>query len=339
MKQKVLITGGLGYIGSHTSVKLLEKDYDIVVVDNLSNCKFDVKDKIKSLAKKDFAFFDGDIRDRSFLRKIFLNNKIDNVIHFAGLKQVGQSEEYPLKYYENNVTGSLNLFLEMKTAGVKSIIFSSSASVYGASNLRICSENSALKPVSVYGKTKLIVENILRDLHSSDPNWKIINLRYFNPVGAHSSGLIGDDPKNEATNLVPFICRVVMFKNEELLIFGDDYNTIDGTGRRDYIHVEDLADGHIAALKKLSESNIKTLCIPINLGTGKSYSVLEVINAFEKASGRKIPYRITKRRPGDVGEVCANPNFANTFLNWNAMHNLDKMCSDTFKWIQMNSNL
>ena len=266
MKKKILVTGGLGFIGSHTSLKLLQKDYEIIILDNLSNSKIEVKNVISTLTNKDFEFIEGDIRNKNLLRKIFEKNHIDFVIHFAGLKSVINSGKLPLEYYENNVLGSLILFQEMKFAGIKSLVFSSSASVYGNSKLKKCSENAPLDPVSVYGKTKLIIENILKDLYSSDSSWKIINLRYFNPIGAHPSGLLCEDPNLEATNLIPLITKVAQGKSKELLVFGGDYNTSDGTGKRDYIHVEDLANGHIAALEKMQLQT--SLCIDVNLGTG-----------------------------------------------------------------------
>ena len=328
LKKKILVTGGLGFIGSHTSLKLLQKDYEIIILDNLSNSKIEVKSIISSLTNKDFEFIEGDIRNKNLLRKIFEKNHIDFVIHFAGLKSVINSGKLPLEYYENNVLGSLILFQEMQFAGIKSLVFSSSASVYGNSKLKKCSENAPLDPVSVYGKTKLIIENILKDLYSSDSSWKIINLRYFNPIGAHPSGLLCEDPNSEATNLIPLITKVAQGKSEELLIFGGDYNTSDGTGKRDYIHVEDLANGHIAALEKMQLQT--SLCIDVNLGTGVSYSVLDVIKTFEKVSKRKIPYRITNRRQGDLEELCADPEYANNFLNWRAQYDLEKMCLDSW---------
>ena len=328
MKKKILVTGGLGFIGSHTSLKLLQKDYEIIILDNLSNSKIEVKNVISSLTNKDFEFIEGDIRNKNLLRKIFEKNHIDFVIHFAGLKSVINSGKLPLEYYENNVLGSLILFQEMKFAGIKSLVFSSSASVYGNSKLKKCSENAPLDPVSVYGKTKLIIENILKDLYSSDSSWKIINLRYFNPIGAHPSGLLCEDPNLEATNLIPLITKVAQGKSEELLIYGGDYNTSDGTGKRDYIHVEDLANGHIAALEKMQLQT--SLCIDVNLGTGVSYSVLDVIKTFEKVSKRKIPYRITNRREGDIDELCADPEYAHNILNWRAQYDLEKMCLDSW---------
>lgn len=336
MKNKILITGGLGFIGSHTSLKLLENNYEIIILDNLSNSKIEVRKRLKRLAKKDFEFLEGDIRDSKLLRKLFENNIIDCVIHFAGLKATGESEKYPLDYYDNNVKGSLVLFQEMKLANVKSIIFSSSASVYGNAASIKCKEETELNPISVYGKTKLIIEDILKNIHKSQPEWKIINLRYFNPSGAHSSGIIGEDSRGNPTNLIPFINEVALGKKDMLLVFGNDYNTLDGTGKRDYIHIDDLAQGHLSALKKLSKEN--NICTDINLGTGKSYSVLEVIKAFESASGKNIPYTIMKRREGDISEICADPSYANNFLGWEAKFDLARMCVDSWRWKTMNPN-
>ena len=336
MNKKILITGGLGFIGSHTCLKLLENNYEIVVLDNLSNSKVQVRSRISELAKKDFDFVEGDIRDRDLLNNLFKKNTIDCVIHFAGLKAAGESEKYPLEYYDNNVIGSLVLFQEMKLANIKSIIFSSSASVYGNSSSIKCTEETDLNPVSVYGKTKLIIEDILKNLYRSQSKWKIINLRYFNPIGAHNSGIIGEDSKSNPTNLIPFITEVALGKKDQLLVFGNDYNTPDGTGRRDYIHIDDLARGHLFALEKLNKEN--NICTDINLGTGKAYSVIEVVNAFERASGKKIPYKIIGRREGDIDEICADPTYAANIINWKAKFDLDRMCSDVWKWKNMNPN-
>ena len=251
-----------------------------------------------------------------------------------GLKAVADSEIYPLEYYENNVIGSLNLFKEMASANIKSLVFSSSATVYGNPKPPICKENNPLNPVNVYGKTKLIIEDALRDIRKADPEWKIINLRYFNPVGAHPSGLIGEDPKGTPSNLMPFISQIAIGRRKKLLVFGDDYNTSDGTGRRDYIHVEDVAIAHVAALEKIFEGDL--LHMDINLGTGKSYSVLEVVKTFESVSLKKIPYQITKRRSGDLAEFYADPTLANTILNWNAKFDLRKMCLDAWNWQSRN---
>ena len=336
MKKKILITGGLGFIGSHTSLKLLENNYEIIILDNLSNSKLQVISRIKKLAKKDFEFIEGDIRDRKLLHKLFKNDVIDSVIHFAGLKAASESEKYPLDYYDNNVIGSLVLFQEMKVANIKSIIFSSSASVYGNAYTKKCKEGTKLNPVSVYGKTKLIIEDILKNLYRSEPGWQIINLRYFNPIGAHSSGSMGEDSRENPTNLLPFLTEVALGKRDHLLVFGNDYNTFDGTGKRDYIHIDDLARGHLIALEKLNKEN--NICTNINLGTGKSYSVLEVINAFEIASGKKIPYKIIGRRKGDIDEIYADPNYAADFLGWEAKFDLNRMCSDVWRWKKMNPN-
>ncbi len=334
MKDAILITGGIGYIGSHTSLKLLEAGYKIIILDNLSNSYLEVKNRIEELANKKFEFIHGDIRDKNLLKRIFQDNNINSVIHFAGLKSVADSEIYPLEYYENNVIGSLTLFKEMAYAKIKSLVFSSSATVYGVPKEAICKEISPLNPVNVYGKTKLIIEDALRDIKKADPEWQIINLRYFNPVGAHPSGMIGEDPKGNPNNLMPFISQIAIGRKKKLLVFGDDYNTPDGTGRRDYIHVEDVAIAHVAALKKIIEGDL--LHMDINLGTGKSYSVLEVVKTFESVSLKKIPYQITKRRAGDLAEFYADPTLANTVLNWTAKNDLKKMCLDTWNWQSKN---
>ena len=336
MKKKILVTGGLGFIGSHTALKLLENHYEIIILDNFSNSKLQVIRRIKKLAKKDFTFIEGDIRNRELLRKLFKKDVIDSVIHFAGLKAAGESEKYPLDYYDNNVVGSLVLFQEMKLANIKSIIFSSSASVYGNAPINKCKEETKLNPISVYGKTKLIIEDILKDLYRSQPGWQIINLRYFNPIGAHPTGSMGEDSKENPTNLLPFLTEVALGKRDHLFVFGNDYDTFDGTGKRDYIHIDDLARGHLLALEKLRKEN--NICTDINLGTGKSYSVLEVINAFELASGKKIPYKIIGRREGDIDEICADPTYAFNFLGWEAKFDLNRMCSDAWRWKEMNPN-
>ena len=336
MKKKILVTGGIGFIGSHTVIKLLERNYEIIVVDNLSNSDFEVKSRIRSLIGKDFEFVKGDIRDRYLLRSIFKEKIVEHVIHFAGLKAVGDSEKYPLDYYSNNVIGSLTLFQEMQKANIKSIIFSSSASVYGNSKYKKCPETAPLKPISVYAKTKLIVEEILKNLHASDPEWKVINLRYFNPIGAHCSGQIGEAPKDIPKNLLPYITNVALDPSKKLLIFGDDYDTPDGTGKRDYIHVEDLAEGHLVSLEKLIKE--KSICTDINLGTGQPYSVLEIVKTFERISGKVIPYEITDRRKGDISEICADTSYAYKFLNWKAKYDLDKMCEDAWRWSKKNPN-
>ena len=335
-KKKILVTGGNGYIGSHTSIKLIEAGYSILIYDNLQNSSFEIIDRIKSLTKKDFEFIQGDIRDKGVLKKIFKNNCISSVIHFAGLKAVGESEENPLDYYDNNVLGSLNLFQEMKLANVKSIVFSSSATVYGDPINPKCKETTPLKPINVYGKTKLIVEKILEDIYKSNPSWRIINLRYFNPIGSHRSGIIGENPTGIPNNLIPFISQVAAGKRDKLLVFGDNYDTPDGTGKRDYIHVEDIARGHIAALNKIEKSI--DLFENINLGTGKSYSVFELIKDYEEVSGKRIPYEVTDRRNGDIAEVYADPEYARKFLKWEASYGLRRMIEDSWRWQQNINN-
>jgi UDP-glucose 4-epimerase len=331
----ILVTGGTGYIGSHVTVQLLEAGYEVIILDNLSNSKKTVIEKIKKITQKDLSFTEGDIRDKDILKNLFSRNKILAVMHFAGLKSVAESEQNPLMYYENNVIGSILLFQSMLEANVYKIIFSSSATVYGESEAIQYHENSLLNPINVYGKTKLAVENILRDLKKSNPSLGIAILRYFNPVGNHSSGLIGEDPSNLPNNLMPYIAKVASGELQELKIYGNDYSTKDGTGRRDYIHVEDLASGHIKALKKIIKTN---QLLTVNLGTGKSYSVLEMINSFEKVSGKKIPYRFVDRRPGDLPEYFANAKLANKILGWEAKHGLEKICLDIWEFIQKKKN-
>ena len=292
--KKILVTGGNGFIGSHIVLKLLEVDYEVVILDNLSNSSLEVNNRIRSLAKKNFDFIEGDIRDKNLLKSIFNKFKIDAVIHLAGLKSALESNLSPLEYYENNVVGSLNLLREMANYGIKKIVFSSSATVYGESELKKCKEDFILSPVSVYGKTKFMIENVLQDIKETQPDWRIFILRYFNPIGAHPSGMIGEDPQNIPSNLIPFLTQVAVGKREELLVFGNTYDTPDGTGKRDYIHVQDLAAGHIAALQNLEKACKKN--ITVNLGTGQSYSVLEIIKAFETSTGKKIPFKVVGKR-------------------------------------------
>ena len=337
LKSKILVTGGIGYIGSHTIVKLIENGFDILVLDNLSNSNLESIDRITKLTKKKFQFEKGDIRDRSLLKKILKRNSFSAVIHFAGLKAVGESEQYPMKYYENNVLGSLILFEEMEKVGIKRIVFSSSATVYGEHSKNQYDENTPTEPINVYGKTKLIIENMLRDIKKSDKDWEIALLRYFNPIGAHPSGLIGENPSDIPNNLLPYIAQVAEGKREKLFVFGDDYQTPDGTGRRDYIHVQDLAEAHLKALNFLFKNKDKLLTL--NLGTGKSSSVLEMIKAFEKASGKKIPYEIVDRRKGDIAECFADPSQANKILNWRAELDIDKMCEDAWRWQKNNKKI
>ena len=326
--KKILVTGGTGYIGSHTVVKLIEAGYKVVILDNLSNSKISVIDRIEKITNKRPLFIEGDIRDKSLLNKLFGDQKIDAVIHFAGLKSVGESVEEPLKYYENNVCGSISLLEAMKNANVTKMVFSSSATVYGEPQELPIKEDHPLNPTNPYGKTKLAVENLLRDLYRSSSSWKIFILRYFNPVGAHQSGLIGEDPNDIPNNLFPYIAKVAAGDIEKLKVFGDDYDTKDGTGVRDYIHVIDLAGGHLKALEKLSESK----CEAINLGTGQGYSVLEIVKVFEKMSNRTINLSITNRRKGDVASCFADPTKAKVFLNWVALNNIDQMCRDSLLW-------
>lgn len=329
----VLVTGGAGYIGSHTCVQLLEAGYDIVVIDNLSNSKMEAVRRVKELTGKDFAFIKGDIRDSALLDEIFRKYDIESVVHFAGLKAVGESVSVPLRYYHNNVTGSIMLFESMQRNGVKNIVFSSSATVYGMAEKMPLREDSPLGAVNPYGRTKLMIEDILRDIYVSDNSWNIILLRYFNPVGAHPSGRIGEDPNGIPNNLMPFIAQVAVGKLKELSVFGNDYPTPDGTCIRDYIHVIDLADGHVKALEKLRED---PGVVVYNLGTGKGSSVMEMIAAFAEATGIKIPYRITGRRPGDAPVSYADPSKAEKELGWKAKRNIIDMCRDLWTWQSQN---
>ena len=336
MTSAILVTGGLGYIGSHTVVELLERGHETVILDNLSNSSESVLDGIHEITGKKPKLYLGDIRDREILQTIFKDHLIESVMHFAGLKAVGESEEKPLLYFDNNVTGSITLFNEMMKAQVKRVIFSSSATVYGASDNYKLTEDMPLNPANVYGKTKLKVEEILRDLKKTNPQLGIAILRYFNPVGAHSSGFIGENPKGTPNNLMPYIADVAMGLKEKLFIFGDDYETPDGTGLRDYIHVKDLALGHIAALKKLE---VNPDMMTVNLGTGKPYSVLELVHAFERVSEKKIPYEVTTRRKGDVAGSFADPTLAKELLRWEASSDINVMCKDTWRWQQNKINL
>jgi UDP-glucose 4-epimerase len=334
--QHILVTGGTGYIGSHTVVQLLEaadKVAKVIILDNLCNSKREVVNRIEQITGKRPDLVIGDIRDRATLRSLFANQTINAVIHFAGLKAVGESVAEPLKYYDNNVSGSVVLFEEMARANVKTLVFSSSATVYGDPGVVQYTENLPLKPVNVYGRTKLMVEDILTDLKNADSAWRIALLRYFNPVGAHESGLIGEDPSGIPNNLMPFIAQVAVGKREKLQIFGNDYPTPDGTGKRDYIHVDDLAAGHLAALKVLNES---PETVTVNLGTGRPYSVLEMVHAFANASGKPVPYEIAPRRAGDLPEYYAEPSLAKQLLGWAAQHDIDRMCADTWRWQSMN---
>lgn len=327
---KVLVTGGAGYIGSHTCVELLNEGYDVIVVDNLSNSKEESLKRVMKITNKKIIFYKNDLLDKKGLIKIFhKHNDIYAVIHFAGLKAVGESVQIPLKYYHNNITGTLMLLEAMKEANIKNIVFSSSATVYGDPETVPIREDFPLHPTNPYGRTKYMIEEILKDLYNSDKSWKIILLRYFNPIGAHPTGIIGEDPNGIPNNLVPYISQVAVGKLNELKVFGNDYPTPDGTGVRDYIHVVDLAKGHIKALEKLQD-NIGVEVY--NLGTGRGYSVFEVIKAYEKACGKKIPYKIVDRRPGDIAICYADPSKANKELHWKAERNLEQMCEDSWRW-------
>ena len=330
MTSTILVTGGLGFIGSHTVVELIERGHEIVILDNLSNSSESVMDGIQKITGKIPKLYVGDIRDREILQTIFMSHAIESVMHFAGLKAVGEGEEKPLLYFDNNVTGSVTLFDEMMKAQVRRVIFSSSATVYGEASSVKYHEGMPLNPINVYGKTKYMVEEVLREMKRAYPEIGVAILRYFNPVGAHPSGLIGENPKGTPNNLMPYIADVAMGEKEKLFIFGDDYETPDGTGLRDYIHVKDLALGHIAALNKLVTY---TEMITVNLGTGKPYSVLEMVQAFEKASGKKIPYEIIARRQGDLAEYYADPTLAAKLLQWKTSFDIKTICEDTWRWV------
>ena len=326
---KILVTGGLGYIGSHTCVELINAGHEPVALDNLSNAQLVVQERVQRITGTTLPFIEADIRDRAALDAAFRSHKFDAVIHFAGLKAVGESVAQPLSYYENNVAGSVTLFQAMQEHGVKSLIFSSSATVYGDPDVVPIDESSALRATNPYGRSKLMIEEILRDLAVAQPDWRIGILRYFNPVGAHESGLIGEEPNGIPNNLMPFIAQVAEGRREVLSVYGNDYPTTDGTGVRDYIHVVDLSIGHVKTLDRLQKSpGIATY----NLGTGSGSSVLEMIQAFEAASGKKIPYRIVERRPGDIAACFANPQKAKELLAWQAEKSLEDMCRDSWRW-------
>ncbi|GLC31027.1 UDP-glucose 4-epimerase GalE [Clostridium omnivorum] len=331
----VLVTGGAGYIGSHTSVQLIEKGNDIVIVDNLINSNEEALHRVRKITGKDFKFYKVDLLNKTDLRKIFHENQIDSVIHFAGLKAVGESVSIPLRYYENNLISTLNLCEVMNEFNVKKLVFSSSATVYGNPSTVPITEDFPLSATNPYGRTKLMIEEILRDLYISDNSWNIALLRYFNPIGAHKSGLIGEDPKGIPNNLVPYIAQVACGKLECLKVFGDDYPTKDGTGVRDYIHVEDLADGHLKALEKL---NANPGIQAYNLGTGNGYTVLEVVEAYSKACGKEIPYKIAPKRPGDVAACYADTSKALEELGFSARRTLEDMCRDSWNWQSNNPN-
>jgi len=326
----ILVTGGAGYIGSHTSLLLLEEGHEITVLDNLSNSSAESLHRVEKITNKKIHFIEGDMRHAKLLNKIFSSQKFDAVIHFAGLKAVGESVAKPLLYYENNVVGTLHLLEAMKEASCKTLIFSSSASVYGDPKNLPITESESLKPTNPYGQTKFMIEEILRDLYTSDPVWRIARLRYFNPAGAHASGLIGEDPRGVPNNLMPFIGKVASGNLKMLSVYGNDYSTLDGTGVRDYIHVMDLALGHMAALNYLSKT--KDELLTVNLGTGQGYSVLEIIRAFEEVSQKKIPYVFVDRRPGDIASCFADPGAAKKILGWEAKFGIKEMCHDAWNW-------
>ncbi len=333
---KILVTGGAGYIGSHTCVELLNAGYEVVILDNLYNASEKAVDRIKEIAGKDLTFYKADILDKEAMDKIFADEKPDCVIHFAGLKAVGESVVKPLEYYQNNITGTLNLCEVMRKNGCKNIIFSSSATVYGnPAFIPITEECPKGTPTNPYGWTKWMIEQILTDLHTADPEWNVILLRYFNPIGAHKSGLIGEDPKGIPNNLLPYVAQVAIGKLQSVGVFGDDYDTPDGTGVRDYIHVVDLAVGHVKAINKIKENpGVKVY----NLGTGKGYSVLDVIKAFSKACGHDVPYVIKERRAGDIATCYSDASLAKKELGWEAQYDIDEMCADSWKWQTMNPN-
>ena len=331
----VLVTGGAGYIGSHTVLLLLEAGRRVLVLDNLSNSSRESLERVAAITGKRAEFVEGDIRDTALLDRLFQEHEIGSVIHFAGLKAVGESVAQPLRYYDCNVTGSLRLLEAMDRAGVRNLVFSSSATVYGDPASVPIREDFPLSATNPYGATKLHIEDMLRDLHRADPRWSVALLRYFNPVGAHESGRIGEDPNGEPNNLMPYVAQVAVGKREQLRVFGDDYDTPDGTGVRDYIHVMDLAEGHLAALDALARDGG---LITTNLGTGRGYSVLEMVRAFAAASGREVRYQIAERRPGDVASCYADPAHAKQVLGWEAKRGIDTMCADHWRWQSENPN-
>ena len=332
---KVLVTGGAGYIGSHTALELLNGGHDVVILDNLCNSSAEAVSRIEALSGKKAAFYQADVRDKDALRKIFKAHKIDWVIHFAGLKAVGESCAMPIEYYDNNLYGTLCLLEVMKEAGVKRLIFSSSATVYGTPETLPLTENSKTGgTTNPYGTSKYFQEIMLEDVYKSDPTWTVVLLRYFNPVGAHESGMIGEDPKGIPNNLTPFIAKVAIGELPEIGVFGNDYPTKDGTGVRDYIHVVDLAKGHVAAMDNVKKSGVYVY----NLGTGNGYSVLEVIAAFEKACGKKLPYSFKPRRAGDIAECYADASKAKRELGWEAKLGIDEMCASLWNWQRKNPN-
>lgn len=333
MTRRVLVTGGLGYIGSHTCVQLIAAGATPIITDNLSNSHPEVLNRLERITGVRPAFIEADLRDRHAVDALFAEHAIDCVIHFAGLKAVGESVAMPLAYYQNNLGGTLELLQAMDAAGVKTLVFSSSATVYGDPAENPIREHFPRSTTNPYGATKLMIEDMLRDLHKADPAWRIASLRYFNPVGAHDSGLIGEDPQGIPNNLVPFIAQVAVGRREFLQVFGGDYPTRDGTGVRDFIHVLDLADGHLAALDYLAQQEG---LVEVNLGTGRGTSVLEMVSAFSRACGRELPYRIVDRRPGDIAECWADPAYAAELFGWQASLGIDRMCEDVWRWQSLN---
>lgn len=331
---KVLVTGGAGYIATHTDVVLLEKGYEVVAVDNFSNSSYQAIENVEKITRKKVKFYEGDVCDKALLDKIFSENKIDAVIHFAGLKAVGESVAKPILYYENNIMSTLALLEIMTKYNVKKLVFSSSATVYGTPERLPLDEECRLSTTNPYGATKLVIEDLLKYVYTSDNSWHILLLRYFNPVGAHESGLIGEDPAGIPNNLMPYVAKVAAGELPFLKVYGNDYDTLDGTGVRDYIHVMDLAEGHIAALENIEKYGVDA----INLGTGVGYSVLDMVKAFEKASGRPVKYEIRERRPGDIATCYASPDKAKKELNWEAKRNLEDMCQDLWNFQRNKKN-
>lgn len=332
---RILVTGGAGYIGSHTCVELLNAGYDVVVLDNLCNSSEKCLDAVRELTGKDFRFYNVDLLDYDATEKVFEENKIDSVIHFAGLKAVGESTQIPIRYYHNNITGTLNLVDIMEKHNVYNLVFSSSATVYGMPKTVPITEDFPLSTTNPYGSTKLMIENILTDVFKANDKWSITLLRYFNPIGAHKSGIMGEDPKGIPNNLLPYVAQVAVGKLEKVHVFGNDYPTHDGTGVRDYIHVVDLAMGHLKAIEK------KSGCSGVhiyNLGTGNGYSVLDIVHAFEKACGKTLPYQIDPRRPGDIAECYANASKAAEELGWKAERGIAEMCEDSWRWQSTHPN-
>lgn len=330
---RILLCGGTGYIGCHTYLVLGERGHDVAIADNFSNSSSQVLQRLQRLSGKPVGFHRVDMRDREGMARLFAAQPFDAVVHFAALKAVGESCERPLDYFDNNISGTITLLQVMKEAGVRRLVFSSSATVYGDPETVPVREDARLQVTNPYGRTKLVMEQLIEDLCRSDATFRAANLRYFNPVGAHESGLIGEDPSGTPNNLMPYICQVAVGRREKLQVFGGDYPTVDGTGVRDYIHVSDLAEGHVAGLKALVE---KGESLTVNLGTGRGHSVLEVVRAFEAASGKPVPYQVAPRRPGDVAQCYADPSLAEKLLGWRAARSLDDMCADSWRWQSRN---